>query len=211
MALYEITFLTKEETDPGVKNILEQGSGSIVEESSLGRRKLAYPINKETQAVYTTFVFDAPATALPEINRRLRLLPGLMRYLLVAKAIARVNKEVSKTVREAIAAAEKLDDLIETTADLASFDLVADDSSTDNQLVEVADTTTDLVATEPVTTELVVDDKPAAKKAKPTKTAKSTEPVKKASSKREPADAAEATEEDRLKALEDKLSDILKD
>lgn len=175
MALYEVTFLTKEETDPGVKSLIEEVGGVITDESSLGRRKLAYPIKKETQAVYTTYVFDTDKVALNEFDRRLRLNTSILRFIIIAKDVVKVNKEVSKTVREAIEAAEKLED---TTVSMAAA---------------TATTTEEIAAKEPMAEP--VEEKPAKKRA-----------VKKV-----PADAAEATEEDRLKALDAKLSDILKD
>jgi small subunit ribosomal protein S6 len=194
MALYEITFLTKEETDPGVKALVEEAGGVISEESSLGRRKLTYPIKKETQAVYTTYVFDLESSLLTELNRRLSLNTQVLRYLIVNKPLIKADKEMSKTVREAIEAAEKLDD---TLAD-AKTETVTAPVEVEAEMPELDE----LVAEKPV-------EAPAPVEAMEEVT---EEPVKKTRSKKAaPADAAEATEEDRLKALEDKLSDILKD
>lgn len=205
MALYEITFLTKEETDPGVRQAIEALGASVSDESSLGRRRLAYPIKKETQAVYTTYVFEAEAGQLPELNRRLRLNGAVLRYLIVQKPTERVDKEVTKTVREAIAAAEKLGEMPtdEPTAvveasesDAAIAAATADVAAADvSQAVEVISQDEPVATTEAETTEEVVA--PKAKTARAKKSAM--------------ADAAEATEEDRLKALEDKLGEILKD
>ncbi len=176
MSLYEITFLTKEEADPGVRDLLTTLGGEISEESSLGRRRLVYPIKKESQAVYTTYVFSIDAKQLVELNRRLSLNTQLLRYLITVKPVERVDKEVSKTVREAIAAAEKLEDTpVEISTKLTETPEIAPLEITDDAAVE----------------------EPGEKKRRTKKT--------------EPADAAEATEDDRLKALEDKLSDILKD
>lgn len=196
MALYEITFLTKEETDPGVREAIEALGGAITEESSLGRRKLAYPINKETQAVYTTYVFDADSTAMAELNRRLGLNQGVMRFLIVNKPVVqRQDKEVTKAVREAIEAAEKLDDTLnETPAAPAVEAPVAEEPAVEEVVAE----------TETVE---VAEEAPVAAEEAP---AEEEKPAKKTRTKK-PETAVEATEEDRLKALEDKLSDILKD
>lgn len=113
MSLYEITFLTKEESDTGVRKTIEELGGTIEGESSLGRKRLIYPIQKETQAVYTTFIFDAPSIALTALNRKLGLNNEVLRYLVVRKEAAKSTKEVSKAIREAIAAAEKLQDTTE--------------------------------------------------------------------------------------------------
>lgn len=180
MALYEITFLTKEEADPGVRGAIEAAGGAITGESSLGRRRLVYPIRKETQAVYTTYVFDAPPASLGAIEPKLRQSSELLRYLLVAKPAPKATKEVSKAVREAIAAAEKLED---TAAE---------------PTLEVP-----IVSPEPLEEPAAeITEAPAAKPTRKRAAAKAALP--------EP-DAAAVTEEDRLKALEDKLDEILKD
>ncbi len=190
MALYEITFLTKEETDPGVRAVLEANQASVTDESSLGRRRLAYPINKETQAVYTTYVFDCQITALPEIKRRLDLNTQILRYLLTVKRVVQPDKEMSKTVREAIEAAEKLEDTVaETPAPAAPVELPVETVETTEATPEAAEEP----AETPVAPEAPVK-KPRAKKLE--------KPVE---------DASTATEVDRLKALEDKLGEILKD
>jgi small subunit ribosomal protein S6 len=218
MALYEITFLTREESDPGVRAAIEEAGGTIEAESSMGRRRLAYPILKETQAVYTSFVFSAPTTAIAVIDRKFRLNTGIMRHLIVTKALPQADKSVTKTVREAIEAAEKLEDaadvkeepkapvaaapapveevvaevaepLIETVAEAAPAEALVVETETED-----ADTL-DLEANDETTKETpVAEEKPARKPR-----AKKVE------------DAASATEEDRLKALEDKLGEILKD
>lgn len=186
MSLYEITFLTKEEIDPGVRALIEQAGGQITEESSLGRRRLAYPIKKQDQAVYTTFSFDIEKPALAELNRKFSLNNDILRVLITVKPTVRPDKEMSKTVREAIAAAEKLEDT-------PAFEPAVVDVPVIEPVIEAP--VENSAAPEPVVAEPVVK-KPRAKKAV-------AEPTP------APADDAEATEEDRLKALDDKLSDIL--
>ncbi len=202
MALYEITFLTKEEADPGVKAAIEEAGGTIQNESSMGRRRLAYPINKETQAVYTTFVFDADSKVIAGIDRKLRLNANVMRHLIVTKRIVQPSKEVSKTVREAIEAAEKLEDTVaDTSAPVVMPEPVEEVAPVEEAVVaeapaeEVAEVAPDAAPAEETAEEV--------KEEKPKRAAKKTVKAD--------ANAAEATEEDRLKALEDKLSDILKD
>lgn len=185
MALYEITFLTKEEADPGVRQLIEEVNGTIGEESTLGRRRLVYQIQKETQAVYTTLVFEIEPEQLAELDRKLRQNSAILRYLLIRKVAAKQAKEVSKAVREAIAQAEKLEDTVEEKPEvpMSEVELPVD---VEEQPAPVA---------EPVA------EKPARKPR-----------VKKVEKPAEiPETAEEATEEERMKALEDKLGEILKD
>jgi small subunit ribosomal protein S6 len=202
MALYEITFLTKEESDPGVRTTLEEAGLSIQEESTLGRKRLAYPIKKETQAVYTSYVFDAAPTAITELNRKLSLNTNILRYLIVTKEIARANKEVSKTVREAIAAAEKLEDtVVETPAIVEAETPVVEEETVVEAPVEAETPAVEELVEAPTEESVAVAAEPAKPARKPR--------AKKAEAPEE--NAATATEEDRLKALEDKLGEILKD
>ncbi len=202
MSLYEITFLTREESDPGVKAALEEAGANIVDESSLGRRRLAYPIKQETQAVYTTYVFNAEPAILAGVDRKLRLNTAILRYLVVTKPQEKADKEVSKTVREAIEAAEKLEDAsaemkAETAPVIEETETVETPEVVEAPVAETAPT--EETAAEETTEETTVA--PADEEA----------PAKKSRKTAKPADAAEATEEDRLKALEDKLGEILKD
>lgn len=216
MALYEITFLTKEESDPGVRAAIEEAGGTVEVESSMGRRRLAYPILKETQAVYTTFVFSAEKSAIAGLDRKFRLNTGIMRHLIVTKALPQADKSVNKTVREAIEAAEKLEDApsveeskkTEKAAPAVVETAVEAPVETPEVVeapVEEAAETEELIADETSATDTVV-----AEVKEETPEVTEEKPARKPRAKKV-EDAASATEEDRLKALEDKLGEILKD
>lgn len=213
MALYEITFLTKEESDPGVRTAIEEAGGTIEAESSMGRRRLAYPIQKETQAVYTTFVFSAPGTAIAGLDRKFRLNNGIMRHLIVTKALPQADKSVTKTVREAIEAAEKLEDAADVKEEAKKPAVVEMPA-----VEEVVETAPAVEETPEVAEETAAEEvaEVTEEKAEETAPAEVETPVEEEKPTRKPRakkteDAASATEEDRLKALEDKLGEILKD
>lgn len=84
MKLYEITYIAREEGDPGVATAIQAAAGRITSERSMGRRQFAYPIGKETAGYYTTLRFNAPGEELAELNRTLSLNPGIVRFLIVA-------------------------------------------------------------------------------------------------------------------------------
>jgi len=50
-----------------------------------GKRKPAYEINHITDAFYYVLTFDAPAAALEEATRVLRITDGVLRFMAVAK------------------------------------------------------------------------------------------------------------------------------
>lgn len=80
---YEITYISTEDADPGVTAAIESLGGRLSSQRSLGRRQFAYPINKETAGYYTTARFTAEPSAITELTKRLNLMAGLVRFLLV--------------------------------------------------------------------------------------------------------------------------------
>ncbi len=83
MKLYEMTYIARQEGDPGVVAAIGDADGSITSERTMGRRQFAYPIGKETAGYYTTLRFTAPAETLADLNRVLNLNTGVVRFLLV--------------------------------------------------------------------------------------------------------------------------------
>ncbi|MBI5879506.1 MAG: 30S ribosomal protein S6 [Chloroflexi bacterium] len=74
------------ETVEKVKGYVTAGGGEITSAESgapWGRRKLAYPIKKATEGYYTLLKMNIAATALPEVERNLKLMEGMLRYMIV--------------------------------------------------------------------------------------------------------------------------------
>ncbi|MGI6103605.1 MAG: 30S ribosomal protein S6 [Patescibacteria group bacterium] len=84
MKHYEVTFIHREEADPGVAPAIEALGGQITNQRPMGRRQFAYPIGKETAGYYTTLRTSLESDTLAPLNKQLRLMPGLVRYLIVA-------------------------------------------------------------------------------------------------------------------------------
>lgn len=53
-----------------------------------GKRKLAYEINHHADAFYYVLTFDAPAAALEEATRVLRITDGVLRFMAIARTAA---------------------------------------------------------------------------------------------------------------------------
>ncbi|HEY1075019.1 MAG TPA: 30S ribosomal protein S6 [Patescibacteria group bacterium] len=85
MKTYEVTYLTLGEEGYDASTISEtlaKHGCKIVSVHPWGaRRKLAYPINKQDQAFYTTVVFDADASAVLPIENALKLNNDVLRAL----------------------------------------------------------------------------------------------------------------------------------
>ena len=91
MTQYEVTFivdpvLSGEESKSAAKtyqDMLANKGGNIVHVDNIGLRSLAYPINKRTTGVYYCVEFQAPGTAVDELELALRRDERIMRYLTV--------------------------------------------------------------------------------------------------------------------------------
>lgn len=177
--MYEITFISKEEIDPGVKKIIESQNGKITNESGFGRRKLAYPIGKEQSGCYFTYVFEVAPEQIEEINKKIRLESKIIRYLLIQKIIHKSSlKKEAKTLEKIKTPKEEIV--------VPKIEIITEKATTPIKK----------------TTKKVEKEKKSAI-SKPAKKTKTEQPTKKKE--------VEITEEERLQALNDKLSELLKE
>ncbi len=63
--------------------ITGENGGEVTATDHWGRRQLAYPIRKQSAGYYVVSQFEAPAVALPEFERLLKLDEDLLRYMVV--------------------------------------------------------------------------------------------------------------------------------
>ena len=66
-----------------VKKTIEKHGGQITNVDDWGKKKLAYEIEKMTEGFYYFIQFDAEATTPAEIEKRMRIMDGVIRYLCV--------------------------------------------------------------------------------------------------------------------------------
>jgi len=91
LAGYETTFITRSEiSDEAQKALVERLSGvvasfggEVVLSEDWGRRKLAYPIQKEARGLYTYVVYSGTGDIVHEMERNLRLNEHVLRFLTV--------------------------------------------------------------------------------------------------------------------------------
>lgn len=89
--IYEVMYIAAPETadedvtklNESLQQIIENGGGSIVKTDVMGRRKLAYPINKKTEGYYTLFEIEGSGQEIAELERRMRVNDAIIRYLTV--------------------------------------------------------------------------------------------------------------------------------
>ena len=66
-----------------VKGLLDRFGATIEKEDKWGRRKLAYPIAKHPEGVYTFITYTAPSSTPREVESRLRLMENVLRFLTI--------------------------------------------------------------------------------------------------------------------------------
>lgn len=89
MPLYETIFIAKPQlTDTEVVGILDktkkliaQGGGEILAEDQVGRRKLAYPIERSREGFYVMLKFQSPTSVLEKLNHHYHVSDGVLRSM----------------------------------------------------------------------------------------------------------------------------------
>ena len=66
-----------------LSQVVAEGGGSMAVNERMGRRRLAYPIQKFDDGVYTRFLYDSDAAVPKELERRIRISDKVLRYLTV--------------------------------------------------------------------------------------------------------------------------------
>ena len=65
------------------KALIERFGGQITNVDDWGKKKLAYEIQKMNEGFYYFIQFDAESTAPAELEKRVRIVDGVIRYLCV--------------------------------------------------------------------------------------------------------------------------------
>jgi len=99
MNTYEITFLSTEKKESeNLLKLLESFSGVKKSEKSWGKRTLAYPIDKKTEAEYNTWIVELTREKMSDFKKKLNFENIVMRYLILEQSRIKVNsKTKSKT------------------------------------------------------------------------------------------------------------------
>lgn len=91
MRRYEIMFivdpsLPEEEIDQlnsEVESMVKVGGGEVDSIEKMGRRKLAYEVERRTDGFYVLFTVAADGEIIKEVERRFRVMDPVLRYLTV--------------------------------------------------------------------------------------------------------------------------------
>jgi len=110
---YELLYLvganyTEEELVPikeKIKETIKKLGGEITLEDSLGKKKLAYPIQTNYQGYYLLYEFDLSGEKLKELDKNLKLTNEILRHILVKKKLE--TPSLLKTTAEKLKTTEK--------------------------------------------------------------------------------------------------------
>jgi small subunit ribosomal protein S6 len=92
MRNYEITYIVHPDLDEAafkqlndqIAGWIKDGKGKISKTDIWGKRKLAYPIRKQTEGQYVLLHVNLDPNQCAELERQLRLQESVLRYLIVS-------------------------------------------------------------------------------------------------------------------------------
>jgi small subunit ribosomal protein S6 len=92
MREYEVVIIAHPDLDEAaltgviekVKGWINDAGGSVVKVDLWGRRRMAYPIRKQMEGQYVLFNIQIPPAYTKELDRNLRFLEPVMRYLITS-------------------------------------------------------------------------------------------------------------------------------
>ena len=91
---------------------LAAAGGQIVKQAPWGRRRLAYPIERYREGSYHIILFEAPASAVAEVERGLLITEEVLRHL-----VTRVERPVRAGRREGAADGTDVEDRLPSAED----------------------------------------------------------------------------------------------
>jgi len=93
MPKYELVFIVQPAMEEEPLNALVERMGKAISDlkgqatqvDNWGRRRLAYPIRKHREGLYYLVQMDMPATAVRSLEKSIKMMEDVMRYLIVRK------------------------------------------------------------------------------------------------------------------------------
>jgi len=105
---YEVMYIIDPETsadkitklNEAVGKLIEKEGGTVVRMDDVGRRNLAYPINKKTEGYYVLFEINGSGQEILELERRMRVNDMIIRYMTVRVDEDRKKADKMRAKRE---------------------------------------------------------------------------------------------------------------
>ena len=83
-----------------VGKVIEKEGGTVVRMDDIGRRPLAYQINKRNEGYYVLFEIDGSGQEIAELERRMRVNDMIIRYVTIRVDEDRKKAEKMRNKRE---------------------------------------------------------------------------------------------------------------
>lgn len=91
MTKYEIMFIVKstmeedaiKKTSEDVQKLINIKPSKVIEFKEMGRKKLAYPINKEVSGYYFVMTVEATHDTIKEFDRKVSINENVLRHLII--------------------------------------------------------------------------------------------------------------------------------
>jgi len=91
MRNYEIMFIVNpsvveediDKINSQIESIITAGGGTVAKVEKMGKRRLAYPVNKNRDGFYVLLTIQATGEIVKETERRLRVMDSVIKYLTV--------------------------------------------------------------------------------------------------------------------------------
>ena len=88
---YEVMYIADPKTaddtiadlNTAIQELIESNGGTVTKTEDMGRKPLAYPIQKNNDGYYTLFEIEGSGQEIAELERRMRVNDIIMRYLTV--------------------------------------------------------------------------------------------------------------------------------
>jgi small subunit ribosomal protein S6 len=64
-----------------VEGVISRFQGEVLKQDDWGIRKLAYPIRKKSNAIYTFLVYSGERGVVEEVERNIKIFEGVLRHL----------------------------------------------------------------------------------------------------------------------------------
>jgi small subunit ribosomal protein S6 len=112
MRNYEIMFIVNpntteddiEKINSQLEHVISSGGGEVQKIEKMGKRRLAYEINRLREGFYVLFVIGANGEIVRECERRLRVMDAVVKYITVRTDAEGRRFEKIKTFRQRRAA-----------------------------------------------------------------------------------------------------------
>ena len=95
-----------EKASKKVETIITESGGKITKTDNWGKRKLAYPINKQEFAVYVFYTVELPADAPAKIDQAFNITDEIIRFLIIRPDFKAIKKAEALRAEKAAKAAE---------------------------------------------------------------------------------------------------------